>query len=72
VEELSAEELHCLQALAGPARHPFSPCRPALLDSLSRRGLVTMQSQQWWPLGNPYGQYILTPAGRRLLEQLKG
>jgi hypothetical protein len=31
-----------------------------------------MQSQQWWPLGNPYGQYILTPAGRRLLEQLKG
>lgn len=69
---LSAEELHCLQTLAGPARTPLTPCAPRLLEALQRRGLITMQSQQWWPLGNAYGHYILTPKGHRLLEQLKG
>lgn len=72
MEELSAEELHCLRRLAGPASVPFTPCAPRLLEGLQRRGLVAVQPRQWWPLGNRYDDYILTPKGRRLLEERHG
>jgi len=69
MEELSAEELQCLRTLAGPPRLPFAPCSPKLLERLCRRGLVLTQPAQWWPLGNPYSHYFLSPTGRRLLAQ---
>lgn len=70
METLSEAQLVCLKRLAGPAGSPGQSCSTAVLQQLQRMGLVQCVVQGWLPLENQHNEYVISPAGKAVLERL--
>lgn len=70
MEPISRDELSCLHSVAASKVQGESDCAPGVLLHLKQRGLVVQRPQRSLPLGCNTYDYILTPAGKSVLERL--
>jgi DNA-binding HxlR family transcriptional regulator len=70
MEALSASQKGCLQWLARHGTSEDRHCSARVLEQLHRLGLVERVVQGWLPLENPHAHYVISAAGKALLERL--
>lgn len=70
MESLSEVQRECLQRLAHQPESSQLPCSSSVLEQLHRLGMVERVTRGWLPLENPQTRYVISGAGKALLERL--
>lgn len=70
MEPLSEDELACLKLVGRGKVRTDDDCRPGVLLSLQRLGLVLKRPVRLLPIENMSHDYVPSTAGRRLLGRL--